>query len=260
MTRPVVAVDVDCVVADFIGPVVDRINEVLHLGEPVHAVDDVTAYNMYAALEVPEWAQQMVNATIAAPGFCASLQLYPDAPWFVASLREVADVIAVTAPWDSDTWMRERERWLGEKLGFKRSEVVFTDKKHLLDVDAIVEDVHSTIVQFAAARRGLPVLLDQPWNREDIPRNARRAMNLKHAELLIRDHLLRGATQREEAGWLVERNVPNTGPGAVWWTGTCWSADSWEALRFAREQDAIMYITSGNFASHIRATEHRWIS
>jgi hypothetical protein len=59
----------------------------------------------------------------------------------------------------------------------------------------------------------------------------------------------------EETGWLVEACG-----GPLWWTGTCWTADSWLALRFARKVDAESYIRQQKMTAVAYATEHGWIS
>lgn len=259
MSKPVVAWDVDCVLTDFIGPFVGAINEGMRHSHGADArqftVEDVDNYDVYKALGVPEWVQEQANEAVASPGFCAGLEPYPRARFVVDALREHAEVIAVTSPWDSDFWMREREQWLVEKLGFSRKQIIFADMKHLIDADALVDDKTATIVKFAEHRRGLGILLDQPWNCVDvIPSRAKRALDLDDALRIISRHL-RLPEKPVETGWLVEYGESP----AMWWTGTCWTTDASAALRFARERDAIAYMRSGFFGPRARVTEHQWV-
>jgi len=61
-----------------------------------------------------------------------------------------------------------------------------------------------------------------------------------------------------ETAWLIERTE---GGRAVWWTGSYWTTDSREAIRFARRIDAERAIPGwlgGTWRSLARATEHVW--
>lgn len=56
-----------------------------------------------------------------------------------------------------------------------------------------------------------------------------------------------------ETGWLIEKNGVN-----IWWTGTCWTADSWQAIRFARQCDAEKAAKAFGLTDYW-AGEHTWI-
>lgn len=65
------------------------------------------------------------------------------------------------------------------------------------------------------------------------------------------------ARQGEEIGWLVE--IPEFYGGPVWWTGSDYTRESTEALRFARKQDAEKMIDAMGGGSMV-ATEHKWVA
>lgn len=59
----------------------------------------------------------------------------------------------------------------------------------------------------------------------------------------------------EETGWLIERNGP------TWWAGRTWSRNSLEAVRFAREVDALRMINADPItfgADDVKPTHHVW--
>ncbi len=69
-------------------------------------------------------------------------------------------------------------------------------------------------------------------------------------------HEVDGERPLDESGWLVERAAER---GYFYWTGTGWSPDSLDALRFAREADATKFITVEQLSSpHTFAAEHVW--
>jgi hypothetical protein len=57
-----------------------------------------------------------------------------------------------------------------------------------------------------------------------------------------------------EVGWLIERKGE-----ALWWTGSGFSADSLQAIRFARQVDAERMMKHLRRAGDLVATEHEWI-
>ena len=62
-----------------------------------------------------------------------------------------------------------------------------------------------------------------------------------------------------ETGWLIEANPDG---GLPWWLGingsyeVFWTGDASKALRFARKEDAILYMHTYGFQGI--ATEHMW--
>lgn len=160
--KPVFLLDIDGVVADFATPVVRAINE--RLGT-VYTTEDVHDWDIYGSLEVPPSVCTAIDERICTKGFCASLEPYPEAIDGVEQLREIAHVVAVTAPFDSDYWMREREQWLIHRFGFRREDIIFTSAKHIVVGDALIDDKASTVEKWRVERTGTGVLFSRPWNR-----------------------------------------------------------------------------------------------
>ena len=59
-----------------------------------------------------------------------------------------------------------------------------------------------------------------------------------------------------ETGWLIERQVAGR---AHWWTGSYWSTESLDAIRYARQIDGTKTIAaSPYFFVGADVTEHQW--
>lgn len=164
MSRPVVLLDVDGVCAQFSPAVVEEINRILGTS---HRPEHVRQWDIYTSLDVPPEVTAEVDRHISSPFFCFNLEPYEGAREAVDQIREFADVVAVTTPWDSATWMRERELWLVEKLGFRRQDVVFTHRKWEQYGDVLIDDKVSTIERWVEQWGGEGVIFSQPWNWDD---------------------------------------------------------------------------------------------
>lgn len=163
MSRPVILLDIDGVVCDFVAPVLAEVNRLMG---STRTADDVTGWDIYTSLGASAAVGEQVNNLIRTEGFCRSLKAYEGAREGVDALREFADVHPVTAPFNGPHWIREREAWLIE-FGFDRKDIVYTDAKYLICGDAIIDDKTSTLVRWGERQRGCPVLFSRPWNLAD---------------------------------------------------------------------------------------------
>lgn len=166
--RPVVLLDCDGVLADFIGGVLPLINGLL---DTRHTAEDVTEFSFADALKMtPGDAARVKRAIGSQPRLAAGLAVYPGAIDGVRRLREVADVYIVTSSWDSnETWEFDRKAWLRRHFGIGHHDIVFTAAKHLVCGDMLIDDKTSTCEAWRAAwPRGIPVQWSTPHNRRDI--------------------------------------------------------------------------------------------
>ena len=133
MSRLIVLLDVDGVLADFLGGVRRVVAEVTDQPVPLRQ----TIYTDDLVGEVAaHWLRR--SAEVA---FCAGLEPYPGVPEAVEELRRVADVVAVTAPLKHCTgWEGVRRAWLAKHYGFAARDVVFTSRKDLVFGDVLVDD------------------------------------------------------------------------------------------------------------------------
>lgn len=163
--KPVVLLDVDEVLVDFVGRILDEIRDI----RPGKAVfrQDVHCWDIAVALGLtPEEAAEK-KRRIKAPGFCASLEPLPGAVEGVKELRQMGfDVRAVTSPFPSRDWAYERETMLCERFGFDRREVIQTPGKDVVFGDILVDDKLETCIEWQkrwSASRA--ILLSAPWNQ-----------------------------------------------------------------------------------------------
>lgn len=160
--------DVDGVVADFKGAVLD-------------AIEKVTG-RRYERSQVTEWSIEkslgldrdvwkvVVDEHICAPGFARELKAYEGAVEAVRQLAESFDLYFVTADFrSSPTWVYDRNRWLGRKFGSEQGQkVVHTSCKHLVAGDFLVDDKTSTIVEWQEAHpSSTAILWHQSYNIDD---------------------------------------------------------------------------------------------
>ena len=166
MTAPVVLLDVDGVVADFVGPTLAEVSKITGRR---YTPDDVTGWDLRAALglEASEWDR--VTKRIRSLGFCLTQPTYPGACDAVRRLRERAEVYFVTTPWrGAVTWAYDRDRWLEQKFGeVIGRRVVHTGHKHLIRGDLLIDDKPENCERWAAANDwpSCALLFTRPWNR-----------------------------------------------------------------------------------------------
>lgn len=162
--KPVVLLDVDGVLADFVTPVLAEINARTG-GE--YTYEEINGWDIYAALNVDPTVGRLVDNVIQQPGFCAGLREYPGVAKFLELLRERADVIAVTAPFEGAHWIGERLTWLADR-GFSKRDIVFTNRKELVRGDYLIDDKASTVGTWEDVHPlGRGILYNRPWNRRE---------------------------------------------------------------------------------------------
>ncbi len=162
-----VLLDVDGVLADFIGGALKLINS--QWGTE-YLPEQVTQFDFAASLGMTkERAAEAKRLISAAPHLARTLDVYPGAIEGVRQLREVADIYIVTSPWNSNpTWTHDRERWLKEHFDIPHSHVIHTSAKHVCGGDFLVDDRTETLPQWEAANpNGVTVQWETLHNRLD---------------------------------------------------------------------------------------------
>lgn len=165
--RPIVLLDCDGVLSDFIGGVLEIVKNVTGL---IFSREDVGQFDFCAALGIRGMDASLIRGAIGERGFCESLKPYEGAQAGVRSLQEIAEVYVVTSPWNSSpTWTHERESWLWRHFKIPHSRVLHTSAKHLVAGDLFVDDKTSTVVAWRDAWPGRHAVR---WNT---PHNASEA-------------------------------------------------------------------------------------
>ncbi len=166
MRRPIVLVDCDGVLADFVGGVLELVENVTGLAYEPHDVDQ---FDFCKALKIGGLDASLIKHKIGAPGFCTSLAPYDGARKGIEALREIAEVYIVTSPWNScATWTSERESWLWRHFKVPHSHIVHTSAKHLVCGDVFVDDKTSMVAAWESAWPDrVAVRWNTPHNRND---------------------------------------------------------------------------------------------
>lgn len=165
--KPRVLVDVDGVLADFIGSALRIVNGLFGTS---HVPEDVTEFSIADSLGLnAEQASLMKRAIGGSPRLAGGLAVLPGAKDGMRALREVADVYIVTSSWDSnETWEYDRKAWLKRNFGIGHHDIVFTAAKHLVYGDVLVDDKTSTCEAWREAwPNGVAVQWRTPHNRRD---------------------------------------------------------------------------------------------
>ena len=172
MTRPLVLLDVDGVLADFVGRTIEAAHA--HSARRWRVEDFKTwaFFNELADPDVPDLVAR-VKEDIARPGFCESIRPLPGAVEGVERLRELARIKVVTSPWSSATWCSERYAFLKRYFGLDRADVVMASDKANIHGDFLVDDSPENVAAwmsyqaFHAVRPGMGLLWDTHFNRAD---------------------------------------------------------------------------------------------
>ena len=161
--RPVVLLDVDGVLADFVNPLLARVATVTG---KTFTEDDVTSWDIMESLGIDPPTGALIYDRARERGFCAALPVYKGAQDGVRELREVADIHIVTSPFRSIWWTSEREVWLQQYFSFGAHDITHTHHKHRVVGDYLIDDKVATIVAWKAAHpQGTAILWDRPSNQ-----------------------------------------------------------------------------------------------
>lgn len=163
--------DCDEVLAEFNQAVLDLVKE--KTGE-VHTVDELVDWDVMDSIGLSHMKHIVEEA--AECGLAATLNQVPGSWRAVRRLEEMGDVYIVTAPMRASRWVGDRVAWLHRELAVPRERVVFTQAKHIIDGDALVDDRTDYLLKWADEHpSGLALLWDEPYNRDvQLPKNARR--------------------------------------------------------------------------------------
>lgn len=185
MIRPRIILDVDGVVADFVGHTLTLLGELA----PPGGREAFTAWDMVSVMS-PE-ARAVCTHGWRQPGWCASMPTLPDAQNAVDRLSLRADVVWATAPMThAPHWMHERAGWLERVFAADPRSIVFThDKAHVWG-DVFVDDKPENVDGWADTHRdGFSILWTAPYNREWTSRhpNTMRAIGWRDVFDRLRD-------------------------------------------------------------------------
>lgn len=170
-----IGVDCDGVLSDFVGGTIAAI-ERSH-GRRIPR-ETFTRFDFLEELNDEAMAKHVRDYAWKRPGFCRGLAVLEGAREGVEALKQLGHVRIVTAPLEgNETWSHERVEWLAHHVGIAKRDVIFCDRKELVDVDVLIDDRAENIHAWAARRwfrqgtdqTALGILWDTTTNRKDDP-------------------------------------------------------------------------------------------
>ena len=159
-----IGLDVDGVVADFVGGAMGVINASC---ADKRRAEDVVGDDVMACFSFTDYERFLILRRLRAPGFARSLKPLHGAVHAVQRLRSMhgVDVVFVTSPLrGSATWQTDREDWLATR--FPGINVMFMHHKEYADVDLLIDDTPANVKSTLARHGpGSALLWVTPYNR-----------------------------------------------------------------------------------------------
>jgi len=143
-------VDLDGTVCDFIGPLIERHNEI---SKDKLCREDINAWDLKKF--------GIADTTWQTPGFFISLRPLEGAVEVLYKMHQNGDLLwIVTNALDIDFIEEEKATWVREHLPFVRG-IIFSDKKYELPADAImIDDCPEYLEKFT----GTTIKMNTPYN------------------------------------------------------------------------------------------------
>lgn len=135
MSRKKIAIDMDEVLADTLGAIIDGVNERANLGITVESLNGQKLKHV-----IPEH-DGLVTEILREPGFFRHLKVMPNAQEVVEKLNEYYDVYIATAAMDVPTSFHDKYEWLLEHFPFLDPQhFVFCGRKNIINADYLIDD------------------------------------------------------------------------------------------------------------------------
>lgn len=180
MTRPIVLLDADGPLFDFVAAALGRLYDITGR---TYDPKTITTWEIFESLPEREWRHKdTVYDLLKAPGGCRSIPPHPIASEAVYNLQRIAEVLVVTSPFNgSPTWTHEREEALERHFSICHTNVIHAKRKGFIRGDFLVDDKFSNVQEWLERNpegrgvywKSLPhdtktdtahLLLTQDWN------------------------------------------------------------------------------------------------
>jgi 5'(3')-deoxyribonucleotidase len=165
VSKPVVLIDCDGVLADFVGQLQAHVKHYLDI------TVDLRSYDQWDTFSHPAFAdcKEDVEGILDKAGFCLSMDVLPGAQDAMKELVAKYDVHIVTSPWTSNPrWEWERRQWLSQHFGIHWKKIISTHAKAQVHGDVFIDDKPMHVNGWQAKwRYGLSILWEQAYNQKD---------------------------------------------------------------------------------------------
>ena len=135
--KPIVLLDVDGVLANFVGHTLEQLAS---CGGTQLDVADWDTWNLLDNPKLTELDKEKIKTLWNSVGFCAGIHPYPNTLKAVAELKKLAEVQFVTSPMWNPHWPGERTEWLCNWFHVKPDSVTHTSKKTNVWGNVFVDD------------------------------------------------------------------------------------------------------------------------
>ncbi|HDD7563291.1 TPA: 5'(3')-deoxyribonucleotidase [Staphylococcus aureus] len=158
MTRKSIAIDMDEVLADTLGEIIDAVNFRADLGIKMEALNGQKLKHV-----IPEH-DGLITEVLREPGFFRHLKVMPHAQKVVKKLTEHYDVYIATAAMDVPTSFSDKYEWLLEFFPFLDPQhFVFCGRKNIVKADYLIDDNPRQLEIFT----GTPIMFTAVHNIND---------------------------------------------------------------------------------------------
>ena len=160
MSSPRVIVDVDGVVADFLGHLLPAIG--YEAGR-----ETIVDYDIKKFLSLAQ--QERMDQVLREPSFWQTLPVMSGALEGIDEIRERGhEIVWATSPWlPCAGWESIRRDWLKRHFDVAFQEIVYTFRKDVLTAEFYIDDRPESVVAWQRAHsRGIAFLYDAPYNAE----------------------------------------------------------------------------------------------
>lgn len=175
--NPRLLLDVDGVLADFVGGVIKIIKTI---GGPELKPEDFPYWDIFSTLKERHDTSHLVDEVvinIKRMGFCYDLPVYPGAKEGVQKILDAGiDLFIVTSPWPGHLhWMPERSTWLKTHFNIPEKKVIHANAKYIIKGDLLIDDKTDHIEDWLNHNPdGAAFLWNTPHNqRDEVPRKQR---------------------------------------------------------------------------------------
>ncbi len=164
--QKIIGVDVDGVLADFVGCVLGIYNSTIWDSKSKQLkYDDVYCYDVENLIGQSSW-DSILNI-IDDHYLVRRLNIHKGALEGVLELRKMGRVVFVTAPyWSNKNWIHDRVSWLERLFAAKKADIVFTSDKSTFGGDLLIDDAPKHLERWVNGTGKPAIRLDRPWNKE----------------------------------------------------------------------------------------------
>ena len=144
--KPVVAIDCDGVLADWMGYVIPVANILFNKNIKQ---SDLTGWDLYDIIDDPT-AKTTLYDYLNQTKMILDMNPYEEALRGMSALKEFADIYVVTSPMmNYPNWILHRNKWLRTHFGIDKNHVIHTAAKHLVQADVFIDDKPENVVNWS---------------------------------------------------------------------------------------------------------------